>query len=125
MNKGLLIILIGIYGIVLGFLTKTALTIYHTTWDLWREVIFLERMSFESTIILFLFFRFTGFRSIIMLFLIPLIICFSSLFIYYILVFAVSVTSGGFLQLISISLINFTGTLIAITVYWNSPKSAS
>jgi hypothetical protein len=124
MNKGLLIILIGIYAIVLWFLTKAALTIYHTTWDLWREVIFLEKLSFFATVILFLFFRFTGLRSYIMLFLIPLLICFSSLAIYYILVFTVNVTSGGFLHLISISLVNFTGTLIAIAVYWNTPKSA-
>ena len=125
MNKGLLVILIGIYGIVLGFFTKTALTIYHTSWDMWRTVVFLEKMTYYSTVICFIFFRFTGFLSYIMLFLTPLIICFSSLIIYYILVFSIRVTPTGLLHLISISVVNFTGTLISIAVYWNSPRSAS
>jgi hypothetical protein len=122
MNKGLLIILLCIYGVVLVFLTQTVVTVYHTNQDLWTDVIFLEKMSYCATLILFVFFRFTGFGSYIMLFLIPLLICFSSLVIYCLLAWSVSVSSRGLLHLISISLVNFTGTLIAITVFWNSPK---
>jgi len=125
MNKGLLIILIGIYGVALGFFTKTALTTYHTSWDLWRSVIFLEKMTFYSTFILFIFFKFPGFLSYLMLFLIPLIICFSSLIIYIILTFTIRVTPSGLLHLLSISIVNFIATSISIAVYWNSPRPAN
>jgi hypothetical protein len=125
MNKNRLILLIVIYGVAIGFFTKATLASYSISKDIWSEVIFLEKMTYFSTFALFIFFRFTGLLSYIMLFTIPLLICLLSLLIYIILSFSIGFSSSGLLPIISISLINFTGTLRSIAVYWNSSKSVS